>query len=275
MLDAIEQAAALFVQARRSGEPIRELAASLRPQSAEQTNAIIRAVTRQLGLPIGGWKITFLFRPGQGPIIAPLFAQNIFESPAQVPPSVTHSLLIEPEIAFRVVKDLPSRTAPYRPEEVAEALVACPALELNDTRFDTAHRTLRQILDNRETVLEAHSDHQTSGAFVVGAGHPDWRSFDFARQKVVMRQGDRVLVDRTGGHALADPFLPAVVLANALRNDDGLNAGQVVATGSFSGFFAVAADEPVAVEFEGFGAARATFLSHEEERGPGEHSNQR
>jgi len=58
-----------------------------------------------------------------------MFAENLFESPARVPPSITHSLLIEPEIAFRVVHDLPPRSAPYRPEEVAEALIACPAME--------------------------------------------------------------------------------------------------------------------------------------------------
>ncbi len=54
-------------------------------------------MTRQLGEPIGGWKITFVFRPRERPLIAPLFKRNIFSSPAVVPPSVTHALLIEPE----------------------------------------------------------------------------------------------------------------------------------------------------------------------------------
>lgn len=257
----IEQAAALFVQARRTGVKIRELPEACRPVDASDANAIIREVTQRLGKPIGGWKITFLFRPRQEPIIAPMFADSIFESPAKVPPSITHALLIEPEIAFRVLHDLPARQAPYLPEEVAAALVACPALELNDTRFDTNHRTIRQILDNRATVLEAHADNQTSGAFVVGAPRPDWRGFDFAAQPVVMRQGGNVLVDRVGGHALSDPFLLAVVLANMLRHGEGLKQGQVVATGSFSGFFPVRADEPVTVEFRGFGSAEATFCS--------------
>jgi 2-keto-4-pentenoate hydratase len=257
----IDEAAALFVEARRSGIKLRELPETCRPQTASDTNAIIREVTRQLGKPIGGWKITFFFRPREVPIIAPMFAENLFPSPAHVPRSVTHSLLIEPEIAFKVSHDLPARAAPYRPEEVAEVLVACPALELNDTRFDTSYRTMRQILDNRATVLEAHSDHQTSGAFVVGAPRADWRNFDFAAQRVVMRQQDHVLVDRVGGHALSDPFLPAVVLANVLRHEEGLKQGQILATGSFSGFFQVAADAPVTVEFDGFGTAEAVFSS--------------
>lgn len=258
----IDEAAALFVKARQSGTKIRELPEDCRPQSTQDTNAIICEVTRRIDKPIGGWKITFLFRPREEPIIAPMFAENIFESPAHVPPTITHSLLIEPEIAFRVLNDLPPRTAPYRPEEVAEAVIACPALELNDTRFDTEHRTIRQILDNRATILEAHADHQTSGAFVVGTPRADWRSFDFAALPVVMRQEDTVLADRIGGHALSDPFLPAVVLANTLRRQEGLKQGQILATGSFSGFFPVAADRPVTVEFASFGSAEATFSSH-------------
>ncbi len=259
--DKIDEAAALFVQARQTGKKIRELPDGCRPHSTADANAIIREVTRRLNKPIGGWKITFLFRPREEPIIAPMFAETIFESPARVPPAITHALLIEPEIAFRVLHDLPPRAAPYQPEEVAEAVVACPALELNDTRFDTAHRTIRQILDNRATILEAHADHQTSGAFVVGAPRADWRTFDFAAQPVVMRQGDNVLVDRVGGHALSDPFLPAVVLVNGLRRNDGVKTGQILATGSFSGFFPVAADRPVTVDFKGFGSAEATFSS--------------
>jgi 2-keto-4-pentenoate hydratase len=257
----IEEAAALFVEARRSGVRLRELPDTCRPQTASDANAIIREVTSRLGKPIGGWKITFFFRPREVPIIAPMFSENLFTSPARIPPSVTHSLLIEPEIAFRVLHDLPARAVAYRPEEVAEALVACPALELNDTRFDTSHRSIRQIRDNRATVLEAHADHQTSGAFVVGEPRLDWREFDFAAQKVIMRQNDHVMVDRVGGHALSDPFLPTVVLANMLRNDEGLKEGQVLATGSFSGFFQVSADVPVTVDFAGFGSAEATFSS--------------
>ncbi|MEJ0015837.1 MAG: hypothetical protein WDN25_04615 [Acetobacteraceae bacterium] len=257
----IEQAAELFVQARRTGVRLRELPPETRPASVDDVNAIIDQVTRTLNEPIGGWKITFLYKPRQKPIIAPLFAANIFASPARVPPTITHSLLIEPEIAFRVLHDLPPRDAPYRAEEVAEALVGCPALELNDTRFDTRVRSIRQMLDNKVTVLEAHADHQTSGAYVVGEGRPDWQSFDFASMRVSMRCGTRTLVETVGGHAFSDPFLPAVVLANQLRRGEGLKQGQIVATGSFSGFFPVEADQPVAAHFEGFGSVEATFCS--------------
>jgi 2-keto-4-pentenoate hydratase len=255
----VEAAARLFVHARQNGISLDDLPQACRPRDAADANAIVREVTRQLDQPIGGWKITFLYKPRQPPLIAPLFAATIFPSPARLPPSVTQVRLAEPEIVFRLVHDLPPRQAHYRAAEVAEAVVACPALELNDTRFDTRTRSLRSILDNPESLLCAHADHQTSGAFVVGNARPDWEAVDFAEQGVVLRCGESILVNRMGGHAFVDPFPPVVVLANALRRQDGLKAGEIVATGSFSGFFAVFAKQPVVASFEGFNDVEATF----------------
>jgi 2-keto-4-pentenoate hydratase len=70
-----------------------------------------------------------------------------------------------------------------------------------------------------------------------------------------------VIVDTVGGHAFVDPFLPCVVLVNAMRHRGGVRAGELLVTGSFSGFFEVEPDEPVTAEFVGFGSAVATFAS--------------
>jgi 2-keto-4-pentenoate hydratase len=258
------RAATLLVQARQSGTPLADLPADCKPLTAADANAIIAEVTRRIAEPIGGWKITFIYKPRERPLIAPLFQRNIFSSPAMVPPSVTHSCLIEPEIAFRLLHDLPPRKRAYHPAEVMEAVLACPALEMNDTRYDTSRRSIRDMLDNKSSLLEAHADHQTSGAYIVGADRPDWKDFDFAAQRIVMRCGERVLVDRIGGHAFSDPFLPVVVLANEMRHNEGLKANQIIATGSYSGFFRVEPDEPVTADFVGFGAATGTFSSRED-----------
>lgn len=257
----IQEAARLFVEARRTGKPFKELPPDSKPVNAEESNAIVNEVTRQLNEPIGGWKISFVYRPRERPVIAPLFKKNIFASPATIPPSVCHSLLAEPEVAFHVTQDLPPRQKLYRAEEVAAAVMACPALELNDTRFDTNHRTIRQMMDDRKIVFEAHADHQTCGAYVVGKGRPDWQDFDYPRVPVKMTCNGKTLVERTGGHAFSDPFLPTVVLANELRLRDGIKAGQILVTGSWAGFFPVEADHPVTVDFTGFGSASATFRS--------------
>ena len=257
----IQQAAHLFVQARRTGVPFRELPPDCKPANTAEVNAIIDAVTEQLDEPIGGWKIGFAYSPRQPPFICPLFESRLFASPAGVPLSLAPNLKIEPEISFRLLADLPARTKPYKSAEVAEVVVACPSLEIVDTRFDTGFRTLRQMLDDRKARLEAWADHNTCGAYVVGEGRRDWQEFDFAAMRAVMRTPDRVIVETVGGHAFVDPFLPCVVLANAMRHRGGLRAGHVLVTGSFCGFYEVKANEPVTATFEGFGSATATFVA--------------
>lgn len=263
--DAVREAAQLFVEARRTGRRIAELPERCRPASTADVNAITDAVTDELvahdGETIGGWKIGFVYSPRQPPMICPLFKSRLFASPARVPLSFTPSLRIEPEISFRLTQALPARERPYLPQEVAEALVACPSLEIIDTRFDTSRRTIRQMLDDKRSRLEAMADHNTTGAYITAEGRADWQAFDFAAMRVVMRTPDRVLVETVGGHAFSDPFLPCVVLANAMRRRRGLRAGELLVTGSFSGFFEVEPDVPVTAEFGGFGVAQATFAS--------------
>jgi 2-keto-4-pentenoate hydratase len=262
-LDAarIDQAARLFVEARRTGAPIRELPLECKPSSVEDANAIIDAVTSQLNESIGGWKIAFVYMPRQKPFICPMFSSRLFRSPARVPLSLTPARLIEPEISFRLQHDLPPRAVAYRPAEVAEAVVACPSLEMVDTRFDTSYRPLRQMLDVKSTRIEAFADHITTGAYIVGEGRRDWQEFDFASMRMIMRTRNRVLAESVGGHAFVDPFLPCVVLVNIMRHRDGLRAGQVLVTGSFTGFFQVEPEEPVTAEFVGFGTAEATYAT--------------
>lgn len=257
----ITRAAELLVEARRSGKPLSELPPECKPRTVPETNAIAAEITRLLGWPIGGWKITFLHKPRNPPFIVPLFESLVFASPARIPLSLTPSLYIEPEITFRLLQDIPPRKEHYQPGEVADAVIACPSLEIVHTRFDTSRRTVHEMLAARDTALEANADHLQNGAFIIGEGRSDWRQFDFARLPVVMRCGDRVVVENIGGHAYTDPFLAVVVLANEMRHREGMKAGQIVATGSFTGHHKVEPDQPIVGEFEGFGHAEATFAS--------------
>lgn len=261
----IEEAARLFVEARRTGRPFRELPEGCKPASTAEVNAIIDAQTRMLTErgeeTIGGWKIGFVFSPRQKPFINPLFDSRLFASPARVPLSLCPARRIEPEISFRLTRDLPARAERYTHDEVASAVVACASLEMVDTRMDTSHRAIRQMLDDRKMRWEAFADMNTNGAYITSPGRADWQRFDFASMRVVMRTPKRVVIEHVGGHAFTDPFLPCIVLANEMRHSGGMRAGQLLVTGSFTGFFEVEADEPVTAEFEGFGTAEATFAS--------------
>jgi 2-keto-4-pentenoate hydratase len=129
-----------------------------------------------------------------------------------------------------------------------------------DTRFDTQYRTIRQRLNERATLVEAYADHITNGAFIIGQGLRNWRDIDFGAMRVKMSADDKPIVETVGGHAFIDPFLPVVVLANQLRRGPGMKAGQVVATGSFSGFFPVEVGQVIVADFDGVGQATATFV---------------
>ena len=254
------EAAKLLAEARRTGVPIKELPAEIRPVVAADSNQIGAEVTKMLGAEIAGWKITFLYKPREVPFQHPIYKNLMFSSPAKVPVSLTPSRFIEPEITFRLTKDLPARDKLYTHEEVASAVDACPSMECVDTRFDTQHKTIRQRLNERATLVEAYADNQTNGAFVIGDPIKNWRDIDFGAVKVRMSADGKTIVETVGGHAFTDPFPPVVVLANYLRKGPGLKAGQVVATGSFSGFFPVELGQQIVTEFEGIGKATATFV---------------
>jgi 2-keto-4-pentenoate hydratase len=134
-------------------------------------------------------------------------------------------------------------------------------MEVVDTRFDTTERSIRQRLNERATMVEAYADHITNGAFIIGPGIKNWRDIDFGSVPMRMSADGKPIVETVGGHAFVDPFLPVVVLANQLRRGPGMKAGQVVATGSFSGFFPVEVGQLIVADFEGVGQAHATFVA--------------
>jgi 2-keto-4-pentenoate hydratase len=254
------EAARLLVEARRTGIPIKELPPDVKPLVAADSNQIVNEVTRMLGHDIAGWKITFLYKPREIPFQAPIYSHLMFSSPAKVPVSLTPSLFIEPEITFLLLADLPPREKLYQAEEVASVVEACPSMEIVDTRFDMKYRTIRQRLNERATLVEAFADNQTNGAFIIGPAVKNWRDIDFGATKVRMSADGKTIVETIGGHAFVDPFLPVVVLANQFRRGTGLKAGQIVATGSFSGFFPVEIGQSIVADFEGVGQATAMFV---------------
>jgi len=250
---AIDEVAKLFVQARNTGERLDALPPRLKPENFTDSCAVMDAVDRLIGDRIVGTKIAA--KPGTEVVYAPLQASRVFTSPARVPVALTPSCFMECEISFRLTRDLPAREAPYAEPEVFDALEACAAFELVDSRF----RDLKAAMDNAP--YEFYADHIANGAMVFGAFRNDWRKFDFNRTRVTMKQGPKTIIEKTGGHPTGNPAIPAVVLANLRRNAGGLKGGTIVVTGSFTGYHPVAVNQPVTGEFEGFGTMEATIVT--------------
>ena len=249
---AIDEVAKLLARARQTGERLDPLPPRLKPQNFADSCAVMDAVDRVVGDRIVGTKIAA--KPGAEVVYAPLYASRIFASPARIPIALAPSCFMECEISFRLTRDLPARGTEYSEQEVFDALEACAAFELVDSRF----RDLKAAME--KTPYEFYADHIANGAMVFGAFRKDWQSFDFAKVRVAMRQGSRTIVEKTGGHPTGNPAIPAAVLANLRRGTTGLKAGAVVVTGSFTGYHPVAVNQPVTGEFDGFGTMEATIV---------------
>ena len=248
----IDELARTFIRARQSGERLDGLPAHLKPRNFAESCAVMEAVDRLVGDRILGIKIAA--KPNTEVVCAPLHESRVFHSPARVPRALVPSQFMECEISFRLLRDLPPRTAEYSEQEVYDALEACAAFEMVDSRF----RDLKSAMDN--TPYEFYADHIANGAMVFGAFRKDWQKFDFSKTRVSMKQGSRTIVEKTGGHPTGNPAKPAVVLANLRRGTTGLQAGTFIVTGSFTGFHSVELDKPVTGEFEGFGTMEATIV---------------
>ena len=249
---AIDEVAQTFMRARRTGERLDALPQHLKPKNFADSCAVMDAVDRLVGERIVGTKVAA--KPGAEVVYAPLLADRVFTSPARVPRALTPSQYMECEISFRLTRDLPARQDEYPEQEVFDALEACAAFELVDSRF----RDLKSAMNN--TPYEFYADHIANGAMVFGAFRKDWQRFDFTKTRVTMKQGARSIIEKVGGHPTGNPAIPAVVLANLRRTSTGLKAGTLVVTGSFTGYHPVALDQPVTGEFEGFGTMEATIV---------------
>jgi 2-keto-4-pentenoate hydratase len=249
---AIGELAQTFMRARNTGERLHALPAHLAPKNFAESCAVMDAVDLLVGDDIVGTKIAA--KPGAEVVYAPLHGGRVFMSPAQVPLCLTPNQYMECEISFRLTRDLPPRNKDYSEAEMYDALEACAAFELVDSRFRDLNAAMTQ------TPYQFYADHIANGAMVFGTFRMDWQDFDFTKTRVSMTQGGRTIIEKTGGHPTGNPGKPAVVLANLRRTGGGLKAGHFIVTGSFTGFHSVELDKPVTGTFDGFGTMEATIV---------------
>ena len=245
---AIRRAAALLVEARRTGVLLPGLPPSCRPESVDDALAIQDATVAALGATVAGWKVGS--RQDGRVVRGALLRSRVFRSGAELRASEVPLLGVEAEIAFRFERDLPPRAVPYDYAEVADAVGAFPAIEVVDSRY----RDYRNA-----PLIERIADCVSNGAFVCGSPQPRWRDFDLARLDARLEIDGRAVDRRVGGHPAGDPLLPAVDLVNDLRLESGVHAGQVMTTGTCTGLNFAAPGQKVRAVFEGFGSAEVEF----------------
>lgn len=181
--------------------------------------------------------------PACGRVAAPVAGDVLQDSPFVCPPGYAVGYGIEAELALRLASDLPADAD----EAAARQAIDCffPCIELCDTRIESrepipAALQLADQLSNRAIIL---------GPPVRYADPPDW-----ARLSVNVSANGSVRHSGQGGHPFIDPLGALPWLAqHATDRYDGLRAGDIIATGSFSGIYWATAGERIRVSLGGIG----------------------
>lgn len=247
---AIEQAAAALVKARRTMTPLDALPEALRPRSVTDAHAVQDAVTRALGKQVGAYKA--MAPANAEPTRGVIYADTIHATPARIPAALVPNCGVEGEVAFIFRRDLPPRAQPYSREEVSAAVDALAAIEVVHSRFTDSNNT---------PALEKLADSISNGAFVHAAPVAAWTGFDLGKLKVTLTVNGATVLEQQGGHPTGDPLGVAVVLVNMMRDAGGVRAGQFVTCGSYTGLRFLKPGDRCGVTFEGLGSAEVTFAA--------------
>jgi 2-keto-4-pentenoate hydratase len=258
--DQVRSAADTLIALRAGQVVLGGLPSDVVPNGTPDIQRIIDAVSARIDRPVGGWKAYTLYKPMNPTVVAPVY--DVFPSGATIPAGISPMRLIEPEIMFRVDRDLPPRQRQYEVSEVMESVTAVVGFEVIGSRFrldGTPDRT--PPIDAQRALYGALSDHLANGCIIVGDDIPGWRDVAFEDVLLRMTEGNRELVSVVGCHPFDNPFLPVVVGVNRLRHRLGARVGDVIVTNSSTSFFPVPADALVRATYEGLGEVTATFAA--------------
>jgi len=248
--DQIRSATDMLVSAREGHLALAGLPAELTPENTADIQRIIDAVSRRIERPIGGWKTYTVYKPMNPPFHAPIY--DVFPSGAEIPAGISPTRLIEPEIMFRLDRDLPARDQNYRIDEVMDSVTGVVGFEVIGSRFGASG-------DGQGSLYGSLSDHIANGCIVVGDAVPHWREVAFEDVRLRLTEDGRELVSVVGCHPFDNPFLPVVVGVNRLRRHRGVKAGDIIVTNSSTSFFAVDPGTVIRATYEGLGEVSATF----------------
>jgi len=247
---AVNRAARLLAERRRLGEPAERLPDDCRPRDLESALAVQAAVTRELDAEVAGWKC--LQPTPDRLIVAPLYAHEIHRtSPVSVwaPESVAR---IEPELGFVLGRDLSAREAPWSEAEVDGALTHTHlVLELIGSRYtDPASADYPELLADGLF---------NQGVFLGPEVDPELAA-DASQMDLSVTCRSAAPEQHEGRHPNGRPRAPVYWLAEFLRErGQGLNAGDLVITGSYAGVLSAPLEEPVRIQFGELGELSVDF----------------
>jgi 2-keto-4-pentenoate hydratase len=254
----IEQAARVFLDAYRAHKPIATLPEEMRPATLDEAYAIQAAYAEICGKARVGYKVGAASAQSQalvaadGPFLGRLFEGTVFKSPARIPRGLLFNTLAEAELGFVIGENLAPRPGGYSRDEIADHIASVhPIVEICDHRF----------VDWRSVgVLQLIADNAFYGAMVVGDAIEGWAERDLSETHVAMSVGGQLRSEGYCRPVLGDPINGVAWVASELsRQGRTLEAGSLVAIGTWTGLHAVGPSETVDADYGAFGHVTISF----------------
>lgn len=205
--------------------------------------------------PVGGWKVG-RWDAGQPLIYAPIRAATIKASPAMLSPADSRLRGLELEVGFRIDAALPAPDDPDFQRELAACVTPMPVFEVVDSRLHDPQNAspLWRLADFQLNAGLIHGE-----ALTVG-----WNSGDFDHPHVQLIADG---VDVCAGPATLNTGTPFGMLADLVRqlsapgsdHCGGVQPGQIVTTGSFTGLRFFAKGTKLTGRIAGLAPISATF----------------
>lgn len=161
------------------------------------------------------------------PIVGVLFDDDVLPSPAILRRVNFHSPVVEAEIAFIIMEDLPEICSR---ELIVERTSVAPAIEFADSRLRGWPTAMASY-----SAQDVIADNALSGRVILGEPTPTL-AVDFRRIQAQIRSGGEVLSSGRPAMTRTDPLSLVGWLARTLHRLGGnMSAGTVIATGAVAG----------------------------------------
>jgi len=244
----IEAAVRLLAAAHSDGTLLDALPAHARPSTFAEAAAIQQALLLHLGETAAGYKIA-----GTTPetvMWGAIVRSRMKASPAVFPATLVPMLGVEPEVAFRLRRDVSAADRGILLDEFDALVDIVPAIEIVDSRFTSYEAT---------PLLHRAADFMSNGGLVHGEPWMEVSTADLIALRVEVRSGDARIAETKGAHPAGDPRLPALAFLQAPGRPDLLPRGTIITTGSYAGLLRSRPGETVTAQFDGYGSLTVSF----------------
>ena len=226
------------------------------PQNREEAYFVQDKLASLLGHPTTGWKAgatnaRMRELDGHDDIIpGRIFTPTTWRgTTVRINSELPLNARVEAEYAFRLNAPIPSRAEPWRQDELADAAVLHPALEIIGNRLSTPD------LPTSSRSLATIADNGGGFGFVFGDPAGDWRNVDLLTHQISLRVGSGPAAPNFAPEDRCDALEALADLVNLLsKRGISLEEGMYMSTGAATVPQPVERECRITADFGGLGS---------------------